>query len=454
MSASSPSVTRSPRGGTRSAADVTPRPARGAVAYVEGLDLLGMKLGLERMRALLARLGDPQAGIPAIHVVGSNGKSSTTRIAAAALASQGLRVGAYLSPHVSGWRERIEVDGEPVSAQRFSAAVGRVRDAAEALRGQGHEQATQFEVLTAAAFVAFRAARCEAIVVEAGLGGRYDASNVLDGAVVVLTNVALEHTDMLGPTHADVAGEKLAVAPDGSDRLVVGRLSPEGERAVAGIARARGLSGWALGREVSVRAGAGGIDVVTPWGGYAGLPLGLRGRFQRDNLAVAVAACEMLLGRRLRVTPLRAALRRVRMPGRLEPIAGRPLLVLDGAHNPAGMEALAASLPDAVGRRRPVVVASVLDDKDAVAMVAHLAGACRSLVATRSSHRRALDPVALADAARAVGLPAEVEADPEAAVARARELAGPRGAVLITGSLYLLADLRAGIVSGGATAPA
>ncbi|HJZ61031.1 MAG TPA: cyanophycin synthetase [Miltoncostaeaceae bacterium] len=425
-----------------------------AARYVEGLAILGMRFGLERMRRLLAALGEPQRVAPAIHVVGTNGKSSTTRIAAAALRSQGLLAGAYLSPHISDWRERIEVDGRPVARAEFAAAIERVREAVEGLRLAPDDAVTQFEVLTAAGFVAFARAGVEAMVVEAGLGGRHDASNVLaPDAVVALTNVALEHTELLGNTEAEIAAEKLAVAVDGSDRLVVGRLAPRAREAVAAAMAARGLDGWLVGRDVLVEPRDAAVDLLTPLGAYRALPLALNGGFQRDNLAVALAACERRLGRTLEGTPLRRALRAVRMPGRLEVLPGEPVVVLDGAHNPAGMEALVESLPGLVGRRRPVAVLSVLDDKDAAAMVASLARHARAVVATRSTHPRAAAPETLVHLARIAGLDALAVEPPEAAVMAARRLAGARGAVVICGSLYLLADLRSHLVGAAAGPP-
>jgi dihydrofolate synthase/folylpolyglutamate synthase len=206
-----------------------------ARAWVAGLEILGMRFGLERIRALLAALGDPQHAAPAVHVVGTNGKSSTTRLAAAALASTGRRVGAYLSPHILDWTERVQLDGAPVDDAAFAAAAGDVREAAEALPLEEGDTVTQFEALTAIAFRAFAAAGVDATAVEAGLGGRWDATNVLgDDAAVVLTNVTLEHTEFLGDTEAAIAGEKLAVCADGSDRLVVGPLTPAARAAVDG----------------------------------------------------------------------------------------------------------------------------------------------------------------------------------------------------------------------------
>jgi dihydrofolate synthase/folylpolyglutamate synthase len=337
------------------------------------------------MRALLADLGQPQRGFPTIHVVGTNGKTTTTLMCAALLRAAGKRTGAYVSPHVRGWAERIQVDG---AAADLGRALARVRPYAAG--------ATQFEVLTAAALAEFAASGADVAVVEAGLGGRLDATNVLDAPVVVLTNVALDHTDVLGATREEIAAEKLAVVPPGAT-VVLGE--PEWEPAARS-------------------AGAGRVD----------LPGG-------SNLALAVAAAEAWLGER--VDP-RAA-ERIAIPGRLERRDERPLEVWDGAHNLAGIGYLLGRLP----ARRFVVVASILRDKDAAAMLAALGAAGDALVATTSTNARALPAGELADLGRPHFTRVETEPDPRAAVARARGLAGADGAVLVTGSLYLLSDLSA-----------
>lgn len=419
-----------------------------ATRYVEGLAILGMKFGLERMERLLEELGAPNRCAPAIHIVGTNGKSSTARLAAAALGSQGLSVGTYLSPHVVGWRERIEIDGVAVTQNSFAAAITTVRHAVGRLALDRDDTVTQFEVLTAAAFVVFAEQAVDMMVIEAGLGGRYDATNVLPaGTVVVLTNVALEHTELLGATEAEITAEKLAVAPEGSDRVIIGKLSDAAETAVTQESVARGLRPWRVGREISMNDGIGGAEVTTPNAVYAALELPLRGDFQRDNLAVALAAAERRLGRPLDVVALREAIALVTMPGRLEVIGGSPLLVIDGAHNPAGVEAMIGSLGAIVGTRPLVAVMSILGDKDANSMVAPIAAACVAFVATRSRHPRAATPTALSHLAQLAGIPAEVVENPHDAIARARELAGPDGAILVCGSLYLLADVRAALVA-------
>jgi dihydrofolate synthase / folylpolyglutamate synthase len=355
------------------------------VSWIEALSPWPEEFGLGRMRQLLAELGDPQDAFRAVHVVGTNGKTTTTRMCAALLVAEGKAVGAYTSPHVTGWAERIQVNGEPVDLE---AALARVRPAAEAVG------ATQFEALTAAALAEFRAAGVDAAVVEAGLGGRLDATNVLDAPVVVLTNVDLEHTDVLGGTREEIAREKLAVIRPGAT-AVLGE--PEWEE---------------LAREVGAAA-----VVVTG----------------RSNLALAVAAAESFLGKQVDPAPAEDAT----VPGRLEQVGDSPLEIWDGAHNLGGVGYVLARLPS----RRYVVVASILADKDVDGMLAALSALGDTFVATRSTNSRALAAGELAAKAGRFFDRVETVADPAEGVEQARALAGTGGAVLVTGSLYLLADL-------------
>jgi dihydrofolate synthase/folylpolyglutamate synthase len=386
--------------------------AERAEEHLLGLELFGMRFGLERMRRLLTALGSPQERFSAIHVVGTNGKSSTVRMAEALLEAHGVRAGAFLSPHLTTFAERIRIGDRDLEPDVFGAAVQRAAAAAAKVdRGlEPGDRVTQFELITAAAFDELARRQVEVAVIEAGLGGRHDATGVLHAPVVVLTNVGLEHTRWLGPTIADIAREKLAVVRRDAT-LVLGDAGPEVEElAVATGARI-------------VRPGAADLD--TPLPGY-----------QRTNFAVACAAAREQLGVLDPLVVERVAAR-ITVPGRLQVVAERPLTILDGAHNPSGVEALAAALPE-----RPfVAVVAILDDKDAGAMLRALLPRCERFVCTAAPTPRALPPATLASLVEQLGASAEIVPQPRAAVTRAQELAGPEGAVIATGSIYLIAEL-------------
>jgi len=396
-----------------------------AEAWLLDLELFGMRFGLDRMHKLMTALGMPQRRYATVHVVGSNGKSSTARMTAAILSRHGLRTGCYTSPHLRSFAERIEVDGAPVTEAEFAAAAARVRRAAELVERtlEPEERVTQFEALTAVAYQALAARGVEAAVVEAGLGGRYDATNVIPSRVQTLTTVGLEHTRWLGPTLADIAEEKLAVVRDHAT-LVTGPLEPEAEAVAERVARERHA------RRVKVPA-----DAAVP-------PLRALGAFQRRNFALARAAADAFVGG-VDEKAVGDAAAAVEIPGRLQVVGERPLTLHDGAHNPAGARALADALPEVLGGRPLTSVVAVLDDKDAAGMLAELLPACERAVFTRSRHPRSLPPATLLSLAEKVrpGLEVETAASPQAAVERARALAGAGGAVLATGSIYLVADL-------------
>jgi dihydrofolate synthase/folylpolyglutamate synthase len=378
-----------------------------AEEHLLSLELFGMRFGLERMRRLLTALGSPQERFRAVHVVGTNGKSSTVRFTAALLEANGIRTGAYLSPHLTTFAERIRVGDRDLTGGEFGAAIQRAAGAAAKVdrTSPDGERVTQFELLTAAAFDELARRGVEVAVIEAGLGGRFDATNVLGAEVVVLTNVGLEHTRWLGPTIADIAGEKLAVVRKGAT-LVLGDSRPD----VLALAEQTGAR--------IVRPASVGIDAP----GY-----------QRMNLGAAVAAAKAILGGALNTAPISLL-----VPGRLQVVGQNPLTIYDGAHNAPGIAALAQSVPEGT-----VAVLSVLDDKDAAEMLRALLPRLSAVVFTRAPNPRALSPATLADLAQKVGaaIPTEIEPEPRKAVRRAQEIAGEHGTVLATGSIYLVADL-------------
>lgn len=407
-------------------------------------ELFGIRPGLDRMRALLARLDDPQNAFDAIHVVGSNGKTSTVTIAAALLERRGIRAGAYVSPHLVSFRERVMIGGEPADPAAFGAAVLRVRDAALALEQEGalDGEVTQFEAVTAAAFVALREARVACAVIEAGLGGRWDATNVLPAAqprtrrrsTAVLTSVSLEHTRWLGDTVAEIAGEKVEVLrPKGT--LVLADDVPAAAVAVAvDVTKARG------GRLVRA-PGQPGDDVPTP-----GAP-----GYQRHNLATAIAAVDAYLGEGVArdADAERDVAARIAVPGRFETVESDEdgvTVIHDGAHNAAGAAALADALAVAAPARPVVLVVGVLDDKDPAEMLAALRPWSDAFVAVAPRNPRAIPAGRLAAIARETLPTGDVRtaSDAHDGIEQARALAAPHGTVVATGSLHLVADLRRG----------
>lgn len=396
-----------------------------AERYLLGLELFGMRFGLDRMRRLLTALDQPQEQYPSIHVVGSNGKSSTTRMIAAILHSHGLRAGAYLSPHLVSFTERVRVDDADAAPDRFAAAVQRAAHAAEMVdRTLGaDDRVTQFEALTAAALADLAAEKVDVAVIEAGLGGRYDATNVLPSTVQVLTNVELEHTRWLGPTIADIAAEKADVIRPGGTLVLGAGLHPDAREVAERVAAERGATVVTAPEEP---------DPPT-------LDIAALGDYQRRNFAVAMTAAQVFLGE-LDEAAVADAAAHAAVPGRFQVVDDQ--LVIDGAHNAPGMAALAQALPAFLGGRSLVAVVSILDDKDPAAMLAELLPLCDQVVFCRIHNPRGLSPATLASLARQLGGPAaHTERDAHAAVELARELAGSGGVVLATGSIYLLADL-------------
>jgi dihydrofolate synthase/folylpolyglutamate synthase len=396
---------------------------RDAEDYLLGLELFGMRFGLDRMRRLLVALGEPQAKFGTIHVVGTNGKSSTVRMIAAILQRHGLSTGAYLSPHLVSFAERVRIDEHDLAPEAFAAAVQRAAAAAAKVNrtlDDDDDRVTQFEALTAAAYRAMADAGVDVGVIEAGLGGRWDATNVIDSRVAVLTNVGLEHTRWLGPTVRDIAREKLAVVRPGSILVVGADLHPD----------AMDEARKADARLIQAPADAPDVELLA------------RGHFQRRNFALARTAAEAYLGA-LDEAAVRAAAAATLVPGRFEQVSVDPPTFLDGAHNPSGMVALAETLRDELGGRPLTLVLSILDDKDAGGMLREVVPLARRVVVTHNANPRALSPATLESLARQVGAREVLAAaDPRRALALAQEAAGAEdGVVLVTGSIYLIADL-------------
>ena len=411
--------------------------------------------GLARIRSLCRGLGDPQTAYEVVHLTGTNGKTSTARMVSSLLVEHGRRVGTYTSPHLQDVRERIRIDGVPIESWRFAEALARVEGQIPASEAELGEMVTFFEALTGVGAVSFRDAGVDVGVIEVGMGGRQDATNVHDAEVAVIGTVALDHPE-LGATIAEVAAEKAGIIADGAV-VVVGPQTADADRIIAGQARARGArirrSGSAFG--VVVRQPVpGGQDLVLRVGRERfAVHLPLVGEHQADNAACALAAVDALLADRggLRAESVVAGFARVVSPGRLESFGRgeRAPVVLDGAHNPAGARSLVAALPEAFPGRGVVAVLGVLEDKDVTGVVTAVLEFADHVVVTAPPVARGLPADTLAATVRRCGGRATVAGDVQAAITVASRLAGGSGVVVVTGSLYLVGAARA--VLGGGT---
>jgi dihydrofolate synthase / folylpolyglutamate synthase len=374
----------------------------------------------------------PQHRFASIHVVGTNGKSSVAEMAGALLEAHGKRTGVYLSPHTERWSERVRIGGAEIEAGEFAAAAERVAQSVEVVNRalEEGESVTQFEAVTAIAFVALASAGVDFGVIEAGLGGRLDATNVLPSRVTALTSVGLEHTEWLGETEEEIAAEKLAVLRDHS-ALVLGRVG-EGVRELAE-------------RTAAQRS----ARLIPAWDPRPEFRLAVAGAYQRRNFAVAMAAAQEIIGR-LDPDRVEAVAEGLELPGRVQLLKGAPPLILDAAHNPDGARALAEALSEAAGEAPVVACLAILADKDAAGVLRALAprldvAVCTELPAERLARAgrpgaRSLDASRLAELADASGIArTEVVGRPDEALRRAVAVASERGGVtLVTGSHYLL----------------
>ncbi|MGF1618037.1 MAG: bifunctional folylpolyglutamate synthase/dihydrofolate synthase [Acidimicrobiia bacterium] len=418
-----------------------------SIAYLDRHVKLGVKPGLDRIRTLLDAMGSPHLGYPVVHIAGTNGKTSTSRMTTALLLARGLDTGSYTSPHLERVEERFSAYGEYATPDEFALAMTDVAVFADVLVAGGSDPNTYFELTTAAAFAFFAEKAVNAAVIEVGLGGRLDATNVIDGDVCVVTGIGVEHTEFLGHDVATIAGEKLGIVSPGTI-LVTGDL-PEAALAVANTkAKEMGIQHRVFGRDFNVAEAERGIrgwhtTIQGAEGTYEDIFLPVHGRHQLHNLAVAIAATEALVGSRLDPDSVREAMRALTLPGRMEPIATGPLVLIDGAHNADGV----TTLVDSLGAEYPSVkwhiVLGVMRDKNIDAMIEDLAPIASGFVVTAARSERATPPLDLAERVEAVvDVPVLVAEDAGYAVDMARAEAGAEGNVLVTGSLYLVGEVR------------
>lgn len=408
---------------------------------------------LDRVRRLMELMGDPQHAYPVIHITGTNGKGSVARMVTALLVARGLRAGTYTSPHLERLNERMAWNGEPIPDEDLAEVIGAVAELEPLLESPP----TYFEILTAAAFRWFADVAVDVAVVEVGLGGRWDATNVADAQVAVLTNVSLDHAETIGPALTDIATEKAGIVKPGST-FVLAETNPE----LLPIFQEAGASElWLKGTEFRCdgnRLAHDGrvVNLFTPGAAYDGVYLPVHGPYQGDNAAVALAAVEAFFGAPLAAEVVLEAFASLRLPGRLEVITRHPVTVLDGAHNPAGALAATAALDEAFGPAVTgrILVIGLLQGREPIEMLRCFgvsgdqrprAGRARLVVACPPPSPRALPAAEVAAAARALGTDAEEAASVAEAVATALALAGEQELVHVTGSLYVVGAARAAL---------
>ena len=396
---------------------------------------------LDRMRRVVELMGDPQAAAPVVHLTGTNGKGSTARMVTALLGSRGLSVGTYTSPDLERVNERLAWALAPIGDVELTALL----EAIAGLEDVMEERLTRFEILTAAAYRWFADVAVDAAVVEVGMGGRWDATNVAEAQVAVVTNVSLDHAEVLGPTLVEIAREKAGIVKPAST-LVLGETGPE----VAEQFRARPAAAvWERARDFAATANRpahGGrlVSLRTPGGVYDDVYLPFHGAHQGENAAAALAAAEAFFDAPLADDVVREAFAGLRLPGRMEVVGRHPVVVLDGAHNPAGARAAGATVREAFGgERAPVLVMGLLRGRDPGEMLDALgAGRARLVVSCPAPSPRSLPPEEVAAAARALGVEARSTASVPDAVSAALDAAGEDDLVLVTGSLYVVGAAR------------
>lgn len=428
----------------------------GFVEAIAHLDALGvdvmkkMRPSMHRIEALCAALDHPERTVPAIHVTGTNGKTSSARIAASVLTATGLAVGTYTSPHLQTITERIVLAGQPISASDFGDVFDHLRPFLETVEKKLGEGLTYFEVLTGMFFLWAAEAPVDAMVVEVGLGGRWDATNVIDAPVSVVTNVGLDHTKLMGSDRRQIAREKSGIIKKDAV-AVVGERDPAVLEVIEGEASGVGAGTSRLGRDFDVlenRLAVGGrhLSIRTSAASYEGLFLPLHGAHQGVNAAVALeAAARFLPGRQLDEEVVAEGLVRAAVPGRLEVMrsgeAAAPV-VFDVAHNPDGMSALIASLAEAFAFTRVNFVVGILSDKDYAGMLIEMARLPSSLIVTQPKSVRSVSIEDLKMEAAEIGLSCEAIDDVPDAVDAAIRAAAPDELVCITGSHYVVGEAR------------
>jgi dihydrofolate synthase/folylpolyglutamate synthase len=399
---------------------------------------------LRRMEGLLERLGNPHLTSRSIHVAGTKGKGSTAAMIASALSAAGYRTGLYTSPHLHTFRERISIDGEQIAEGEFSALAQRLKPEIDEMnRRHTYGELTTFEILTAIAFAYFRERRVDFQVLEVGLGGRLDATNVVRPEVSVISSISLDHAEVLGDSLAKIAREKAGIITPGAI-VVSSPQHREAEGVIKEVCRTKGARLIAVGKDVTwkkLAADIGGqsFEVKGKAGNYK-LTIPLLGEHQLENAATAVAALEALAPFGVKEEHIAKGLAQVRWPGRLEILRHEPLFLVDGAHNADSARRLREAIEEYLDFDRLILIVGASSDKDIAGIVGELASLSNLTIVTRSRHPRALATALLLEELERQGMRGESAESVASAVERALEMAGPRDLICASGSLFVAAE--------------
>ncbi len=408
--------------------------------YLNSLEPLGIMPGLKRIKALLNALGNPQNAYPSLHVAGTNGKGSTCAMLESILIEAGYKVGLYTSPHLVRFNERIRISKKEISDRRLVGCVDAVRDA---MKKTGGNKPTFFEFTTAAAFHYFKKQKIDIAVIETGMGGRLDATNVLNPLVSVITSIGLDHTEWLGETLEQVAFEKAGIIKK-NGVVVMGETKPAALSAIKAAAKKKNARLKLMGRDFRcMGASSGDFSYSGMKMRLKGLKLNLLGAHQINNAASALAAIEILqgLGFQIRESHIKNGLKKILWPGRFEVIRKRPLVILDACHNPDGAEALGRALKS-VKFNKLILVAGIMADKDIGGILKPLALAADIVIFTAPDTPRAAEAALLLEMLKPYSKPALVEVPVALACKKALSLAKPKDAVCITGSIFTIGEAK------------
>jgi len=407
-----------------------------AVRYLYSLQKYGIKFGLSKTSNLLKALGNPHQEQRYIHIGGTNGKGSVAAFIASVLEETGLRVGLYTSPHLVRFTERFRINRVEITREKAADLIGELRDASV------HEEPpTFFEATTAMALAYFARENTDIAIMEVGMGGRLDATNVITPLVSVITNISKEHEFFLGSRLLDIAGEKGGIIKEGID-VVTGATQLSVIRLFESICKAKTAPIWRLGKDIRYRTTGSGLHYSGLNRQFNGLRLGLKGKFQSRNGALALAAIERLeeMGYKVSSQNIREGLEKTIWPGRMQVVAKNPTIILDGAHNPSAMKALADSIKAGLRFRQMILVIGVMEDKEIGQILRRIVPLSDYIIYTRPVYYRAASPETIMAEGARMGKPGEIVPLLTEAIEKAREIADPRDLIVICGSLFTVGE--------------